>query len=78
MDSEGEENDDINYIIPSKKFDNFSHFINALQIPYYKDYHIVVVDGDETTCFNSDNFIKYNPFTKILIPLVSILTLFFI
>ena len=76
LESEEEENDDINYIIPSKKFNNFLDFINTLKIPYYKDYTIEVVDGDETTCFNNDNIIKYNPFAKILIALVSILVLF--
>ena len=78
MDSEEEENDDINYIIPSKKFNSFLEFINALKIPYYKDYTIEIVDGDETTCFNTDNFIKYNSFTKILFALIIIMAFFWL
>ena len=76
MDSEGEENDDINYIIPSKTFNSFLHFINTLKIPYYKDYTIEIVDGDESNCFNTDNFIKYNSFTKLLFALITILAFF--
>lgn len=76
LESEGDEDEDINYIIPSKEFASFSEFINALKIPYYKDYTIEVVDGDENSCFNSNNFIKYNTFTKILISLIPILALF--
>ena len=76
MDSEGEENDDINYIIPSKEFTSFLHFINTLKIPYYKDYTIEIVDGDESNCFNTENFIKYNSFTKLLFALITILAFF--
>ena len=76
MDSEGEENDDINYIIPSKTFNSFLNFINTLKIPYYKDYTIEIVDGDESNCFNTENFIKYNSFTKLLFALITILAFF--
>ena len=48
----------LNYIIPSKKFNSFEEFIDALGIPYYEDYTIEIVDGDEETCFNFSCFIK--------------------
>ena len=48
----------LNYIIPSKKFNSFEEFIDALGIPYYEDYTIEIVDGDEETCFNFSSFIK--------------------
>ena len=50
----------LNYIIPSKKFNSFKEFIDALGIPYYDDYTIEIVDGDEETCFNFSSFIKPN------------------
>ena len=65
--SEGDDNnfeefdsDNFGYIIPSKVFNSFSEFINALKIPYYEDDFeiIVVADGDD--CFNNNNTIKIN------------------
>ena len=50
----------LNYIIPSKKFNSFEEFIDALGIPYYEDYTIEIVDGDEETCFNFSCFISNN------------------
>ena len=49
------------YTIPSQTFDNFSHFFHEIKIPFYEDYIIVVVDGNEETCYNhSSNIIMSN------------------
>ena len=56
----------LEYIIPSKVFNNFEDFINALKIPYYEDYEIIVVDGDENNCFNFGSFVSKSLFTFII------------
>ena len=54
------------YIIPSKVFNSFEEFINTLKIPYYDDYTIQVVDGDEKTCFDKSYYLKIYPFELII------------
>ena len=62
----GEDPDGFGYIIPSKIYNKFEDFINALKIPYYSAYTIVVVeDGDN--CFNNNNWIKSNFFIILLL-----------
>ena len=58
---------DKGYIIPSKIFKSFEEFINALKIPYYEDYRIVVEDGNEDNCFNRNNFLKLSQIFIILL-----------
>ena len=55
------------YIIPSKVFNSFEEFINTLKIPYYDDYTIQVVDGDEKTCFDKSYYLKIYPIGIIII-----------
>ena len=55
------------YIIPSTKFHSFEDFINALKIPYYEDYEIVVVDGDKDTCFDGNSFLKISKIELIFL-----------
>lgn len=66
----------LNYIIPSKKFNSFEEFINAIGIPYYEDYTIEIIDGDEETCFNYSFFIKPT-FNSIVVLLICILLFVF-
>jgi len=47
----------LGYIIPSKVFNSFEEFINTLKIPYYDDYTIQVVDGDEKTYFDKSYYL---------------------
>ena len=62
----GEDPDGFGYIIPSKIYNKFEDFINALKIPYYSTYTIVVVeDGDN--CFNNNNWIKSNFFVILIL-----------
>ena len=67
--------EEFGYIIPSKKFNSFEEFINALQIPYYEDYEIVVVDGDKNSCFDGSSFLKSRKI-EIIFLFFAILNLF--
>ena len=67
--------EDLNYIIPSKEFDNFTDFINTLKLPYYEDYEIEITDGDENDCFNNNYFIKSYPIINIMIIILSFFNL---
>ena len=71
---EGFDQDLLGYIIPSKVFNDFEHFINALQIPYYDDsiFTIKVVE-DGNNCFNNNNAIKMN---KLIFLFIMIFILF--
>ena len=51
---------DKKYIIPSQTFGNFTHFFKEIKIPFYEDYTIEVVDGDEETCYNHSPNISPN------------------
>ena len=55
------------YIIPSKEFNKFEDFINAVGIPYYDEYTIEVVDGDKNTCFDKSIFLKLNLIEYIIL-----------
>ena len=67
--------EDLNYIIPSKEFDNFTDFINTLKLPYYEDYEIEIIDGNENDCFNNNYFIKSYPIINIMIIIFSFFNL---
>ena len=62
---------DLGYIIPSKVFNSFEEFINKLKIKYYEEYTIVVVDGDESTCFNGNNFLKISSIFLLFLGIIN-------
>ena len=61
------------YIVPSKKFNSFEEFINTMKIPYYEDYTIVVVDGNEDTCFNGNEYLKFGQIFIIFLVFINLL-----
>ena len=55
------------YIIPSEKFDNFSHFLQYIKIPFYEDYNIALQnDDDNNDCYNYSFYIR-NSFLLLII-----------
>ena len=48
-------------------------FIEALQIPYYDDYSIELVDGDSSICFDKSYFLKSYPIGIIILYMILIL-----
>ena len=68
--------DKVGYIIPSKKFNNFVDFIEALGIPYYEDYTVTLVDGDQTICFDKSYYLKIYPIGIIIFCMISILNFY--
>ena len=55
------------YIIPSEKFDNFSHFFEYIKIPFYENYRIVIQNETDDNCYNFSLYIKNNLLTLILL-----------
>lgn len=48
------------FIIPSETFTGFLDMVNSIQIPFYEDYQVELVDEQQensTTCFNDCNLI---------------------
>ena len=54
------------YIIPSEQFDNFSHFLDNIQIPFYEDYKIEIQNETNDNCYNYSFYIKNCYFFLIL------------
>ena len=45
------------YIIPSKEFDNFTHFFQYIKIPFYNDYNISIIEEENDLCYQYDKYI---------------------
>ena len=58
---------DLGYIIPSKEFDSFEEFNNHLKVSYYKDYDIIVLDGDTNICFDKSYYLGIYPIGLVII-----------
>ena len=65
---------DQNYIIPSRVFNNFSHFMQYIRIPFYENYNITLVDGTEG-CYNNNPYINNKFFYLVYIFLFALLIL---
>ena len=46
------------FIIPSEKFNNFSHFFEHIKIPFYENYKIVIQNETNEYCYNYSLYIK--------------------
>ena len=55
------------YIIPSEKFNNFSHFFLYIRIPFYENYKIEIQEETNETCYNYSLYIKNSLYCFILL-----------
>ena len=55
------------YIIPSEKFDNFTHFFKYIRIPFYESYDIEIQDVTDENCYNYSLYINNYLFCFILL-----------
>lgn len=59
---------DLGFIIPSFAFKSFSEFINTIEIPFYSDYTVEIVESeDEKECFNSSFIVNVNIFMMVVL-----------
>lgn len=43
---------DDKFIIPSKHWDNFTHFFTDIRVPLFEDYDLTLINNDEGQCYN--------------------------
>lgn len=54
------------YFMPSV-FGSFGDFINKIQLPYFPDYTVEVIDGNNLTCFTKGSHLFMNVIFNVLI-----------
>ena len=48
------------YVIPSREYDNFTHFLKKIKIPFYEDFEIEIQDEVDDYCYNNSSYLHAN------------------